>query len=351
MAEEEKAAGENATTLKILDDAIHSAEQTRASVKWIAGALGAVPSLGLVGAFIRGPGDKGFDPELLQRGLIFAVVGAVIALGIFAWIQSSANVKDVDLADVRLSRIPGAEAIDGVEGETGTSLVSRVNLLRGAVAQSEGRVRRATVAAKMAEVEASEFETLAAEAEAADKNSAAAKAARSKANAAKAHKVETAAELAGRKAVLDGTTLQYQRATALRDKAFLLRSADVISGRFVRSILPLTGAIALVVVGVYNLAVAPKIGTASSDASAGGTSPPGVLVRLTTNAESQTLLRCGAAAVDAYRTAASTEEATLITVRTGDCEPKNLKFPIVGFNGPMGSFEVIPATTAAPTTP
>jgi hypothetical protein len=98
---------EKKATPDIVDTARDAATGTRGAAKWMASALGAIPSLAIIGAIVRDPGEGGFDATQLALGVLLAALGAIIGVIAFARVIAPVRVEDKHLKDAHLARIPG----------------------------------------------------------------------------------------------------------------------------------------------------------------------------------------------------------------------------------------------------
>src|SRR4051794_26510552 len=99
--------GTEQTSPEVVDTARDAAAGTRAAAKWMASALGAVPSLAIIGAIVRDPGEGGFDATELAVGVGLAALGAILGVLAFARVIAPVRVEDKNVEDAHLKRIPG----------------------------------------------------------------------------------------------------------------------------------------------------------------------------------------------------------------------------------------------------
>jgi hypothetical protein len=295
-----------------LDDILHAADQTRVTARWLASALGTIPALGIVSAFIRAPGDQGFDETRLTAGLLLVAAGAIAALAAFVNVIRPVGTVDKDLDTFDIRRVPGCPypSMEAYKTALGAAM--------SAINDSEEDVRLAKASLAPDKVTASGLEAVAIEAEArAKKNprdhglAAKAAEARTNADAAKAAVAEGEAKVAGAQASVDDDMVRFRRLNQIRANATRIRSADVVGDRFIRALLVLPLAGLLLVFGTVQLALAP---ISKADKA---TSP--TLVTLTLNATGQSLLNCPEATIQAIRVGGDDAAPVVITLPTAKC--------------------------------
>lgn len=295
-----------------LDDILHAADQTRITARWLASALGAIPALGIISAFVRAPGDLGFDETRLTGGLLLVAAGAIAALAAFVDVIRPVGVSDKDLADFDIQRVPGCPYPDM------NAYNKALEAAMTAVKDSEEDVRLAKADLAPNKGAAYTLEAAAIEAEAKlkanprDKGLAAkAATARAGADSAKATAAASEAKVAGAQASVDDDMVRFRRLNQIRANATRIRSADVVGDRFTRAlvVLPLAGL--LLVFGTVQLALAP---IPKADKAAAPT-----LVTLTLNATGQSLLNCPETTIQAIRVGGDDAAPVVITLPTAKC--------------------------------
>jgi hypothetical protein len=255
-ADEAKPAG-----TEVVDDAIAAAVGTRKTAAWLAGALGGIPSLAVLGALVRDPGDAGFDGWLLALGIGFALLGALIGILAFADVMLPVAVSDQDLLDhsLDITRIPG-HPFDSYQALLTRLRATRESLWKKVYEASDALVRSkvtdAVAARSAAAVKAVE------QALAADPNNQVLKTAL--ATAKRTSEQDrlladgAAAEAAG---LAEAETLLRKSVDAserVRSDAFRLRASDVVSKRYQSARGVAIAAAVFVAIGVFCLAMAPQ---------------------------------------------------------------------------------------------
>jgi hypothetical protein len=307
MTAEQPAATESA----VVDEARSAAEGTRVASRWLASALGAIPSLAILGAIVRAPGDAGFDPTELALGVGLAALGALIGVLAFARVIAPVPLEDKDLETLNLTRIPGQPYA------TFERLRESLEAIRGAAVDDEFAMARALRAAKTSDASAARLQARAVEAEEAAKadpsHQAAAeraKHAHSDADRARSEADAKAADAAAQQAGHEVWAEQFTRTEAIRSDAYGLKASDEVRLRFRDAQIAAVFAVALIAAGVVLVGLAPIEKSAESPAS---------LVTLTLNDAGRTALGCPRA---------TTLQA--LRIRGTDATPKVITFPVPG---------------------
>jgi hypothetical protein len=243
----------------IVDDALHAADATRTTARWLASALGAVPSLAVVASIVRAPGNGGFDAVLLSIGVGLAAAGAVVGVLAFARVLAPAALEDADVSKVSFVRLQGQSF------ESWQKLADQLRNVRQNETTFAVKANAAKRAAKLAEAEA---ELTAAELEAAEKRAAdapndtdlklAAHVAREadlKARRKAVHAADMARSRADDHQVM---LIQLERLFAIRRDAYRLAATDEVGDRFRKAQMAAVLAAALITAGVILLGLAPK---------------------------------------------------------------------------------------------
>src|SRR5262245_61236324 len=107
MADDPTTTASTSAAATVVGDALHAAEGTRTASRWLALALGAIPSLAVLGAILRGPGDAGSNAWLLGVGVILAATGALVGVLGFARVVAPVGLEESKVREkVPLSRLP-----------------------------------------------------------------------------------------------------------------------------------------------------------------------------------------------------------------------------------------------------
>jgi hypothetical protein len=246
---------------EVVDEAVEAAAGTRTAARWLASALGAVPSLAVLSSVVRAPGNAGFDLATLAAGVGLAALGAIVGVLGFARVIAPVPLEDTDLRDLDLKRIPGQPYT------TFDELNNHMDAIRSAAAGGEYAVAEATAAAHEAEAEAAaaEAEATRLEAEATEPgNQEAARRARSTADAKRRESTAAHAQAASEAARLPIWTDQLVRREAIRRDAYRLLAADKVGRRYLQARILAVIAVGLIAAGVVLLGLAPKSSTSSA---------------------------------------------------------------------------------------
>ncbi|MDO8210155.1 hypothetical protein [Conexibacter sp. CPCC 206217] len=285
----------------LFDDAIEAAEGTRRAALWVASALGAIPSIAIVGAIVRDPGRGGFDELELIFGVFAAAVGALVGVLGLANVIAPVALKEGDLKGFLLAPIPGA----GFE--------------------TYDELRKST--AKLRTRTADEAYTVATLKDDAATARAVAVAAAADASVAS----ETRAELALKSAEAEATatsgetTLATMRQQlddryAVRRAAYRLKASQRVGVRFRWAWATSFAAVLLVATGVALLGLAPLPDPESRAA------PAPVLMQLTLERAGQDRLGCSVTSLQALRIGGSDEAPKVITLPRDGCPARTLTF-------------------------
>ncbi|WP_436536119.1 hypothetical protein [Actinoplanes sp. HUAS TT8] len=320
------------------DLAVSAAEGTRSTARWLASALGAIPSLALLTALVRAPGEAGYDTLPLILGVAAAATGALVGVLGFARVLVPLSLENKDLAGMDISRVPGQPY------QSADDLLADLGRRQAAMTTKEGEILLIEAKAQLAEglrVAAESELTVAeqrSEAKPRDKLlTEAVRTARITAAERRTAAATAAADLASKQYSLAFSTEQVRRAEAIRRDIFLLRAADEVRERFLLARVLAAGSVVLVAGGVLLLAVAPQPKPKDT---------PPVLLTLTLNAAGQQALGCGLAAVNAIRIGGTDSAPMVQTVPVPGCPSKTLIFP-VGTPAPLGSASPIPTPKAS----
>lgn len=243
----------------VVDDALSAAEGTRTTAKWLASALGAIPSLAVVASIVRAPGDAGFDAALLSIGVVLAAAGAIVGVIAFARVLAPVGLEDTDVSTVSFTRLPGQSFTSWPELADQLSRVRQSETAFGVKAKAAKRV--AAFAQGQAEVAREELE-------AAEKRSAdapndtelkdAARSAREAHLDAKRKAVKAADVASSRADDHELMAVQLQRLLAIRRDAYRLAATDEVGARFRTAQAAAVIAALLIAAGVILLGLAPN---------------------------------------------------------------------------------------------
>jgi hypothetical protein len=241
------------------DLAISAAEGTRTTARWLASALGAVPSLALLAALVRAPGDAGYDTTLLVAGVVSAAAGALVGVLGFAAVLVPLALEAPDLSTFDLSRVPAQPY------RTVGELTAALTRLRDGATDTEGRLTAAYTGAQHAEQKKLAAESavvdaeLASEAKPRDKSLAQAlRAARGVAAKERTTAGSATADLMSLQFSHGVWRDQVRRAELIQRDAFLLQAADEVRQRFRTARVLAVISVLLVAAGVLMLASAPQ---------------------------------------------------------------------------------------------
>lgn len=304
---------------KVVDEARSAADGTRQTARWIASAFAGIPTIGVLAALVRAPGDKGFDPLPLFAGIALSAAGAVLGIFAFGRVLAPVPLAEKDLKDaLDLTGIPGhpfktygplAKELKTLRTVLGPKLVESAD----AVAEAD---RAKAIAAEM-EAQAAAAEKAASEASASPATKRRAFALRDAANAKKL----TAAELTAVASFRDASAVtirhQIEAREQIRGEAMRLLAADAVTESFRKTRDAVMTAAALVVLGVFFLAIAPR--TEAQQAAA-------TLVTLSLNPTGQDVLGCEVDTLQAIRIGGDDETPEVITLPTDDCPSQVVKF-------------------------
>src|SRR6478735_2808213 len=113
MADDRTATATTSESASVVDDALHAAEGTRTASRRLASALGAIPSLPVLGAIVRSPGDAGFNGWLLGIGVVLAAAGALVGVLGFARVIEPGPLEDAQVRKrIPLTRLPAVTISD-----------------------------------------------------------------------------------------------------------------------------------------------------------------------------------------------------------------------------------------------
>jgi hypothetical protein len=316
-------------TAEIVDEARSAASGLRSTTRWIVSALAAVPSIGIVGTMVAGPGDRGYDSSYLYPGVLLAAGGALLALLWFADVLRPVPLKASDLRDSDVALVPGSPFT------TVTKLNEGVETARDAVADAERDSRQAEEAAKAAEARVAVAEPRAKEAEEEAKTSKdkavkdRAIALRREADRLAGEKTVTAAAAARERVQLDFEREQFKRHLKIREEALLLRAGTIVGDRFksaTQRALPISAL--MLAFGLIFLAQAPR--PKAEEAAA-----PLKLLHLTLSEDGKDALGCELDALDALQIGGDEKTPRVITLPTDTCASKVVEFrtadkPVLG---------------------
>lgn len=243
----------------VVDEAVDAAAGTRSAARWMASALGGIPSLAILGSIVRAPGDVGFDALELALGVALAALGAIVGVLGFARVIAPVPLEDDDVRGIDLARVPGQPyaTFDELDEHIAAAYVSAT--------QSEGQLDQSSAKSLAAQVEAlcAEDYALLLEREAARASAGAdlvARAERVREEAESKRRAATVTEIttAGDRDSLAVWTIQLARAHAIRRDAYRLTAADEVGRRYLHARIAAAVAVGLIAAGVVLLGLAPK---------------------------------------------------------------------------------------------
>ena len=320
MADDTSSTASTREAATVVDDALHAAEGTRTASRWLALALGAIPSLAVLGAILRSPGDAGFNGWLLSTGVILAAIGALIGVLGFARVVAPVGLEESKVREkVPLSRLPAVSIPDWIQ------LDNELEGARKSLIDAEERSETRSEAATELKVEAQGLAAIAEESEALAKASPndegqGRRAAEARLTSSLKEREAVAAEAratasAGR---VDTWRQQVTRRLAVREQAYLLAASDEVRRRYLAAQWAAGFAVVFIASGVICLALAPNPKPPDSANVS--------LVTLTLNNAGKSALGCKASSVQALRTGGTADAPTVITLPQQGCPSKSLTF-------------------------
>jgi hypothetical protein len=219
------AAVETTPSGDVVDDARSAAAGTRTTARWLASALGAIPSIAIIAAIVRAPGDLGFEPTKLAVGVALAAAGATVGLIAFAWVLAPVALEDDDLTGFKIRRVPGHPY------DSFTQLSDSIDAVRRASATLEFEAADHEAAAKEAEAEQAAAQAVVAALEARSDESGVAAELRT-AQAKLAEKRAAATRAAGDAEAAGGSVTTFSDQLVARERirsaAYSLKAGDVV---------------------------------------------------------------------------------------------------------------------------
>jgi hypothetical protein len=313
------------TSDDVVDNALQAAAGTRRTARWVASALATLPTLTVLGAFVRAPGERGFDWFPLALGILLVTGGAALGLYALARVFEPVPLTDDDLTDETVKAVPSSTVTSKEE------LLDDITRLNDAIGQSGGDVSDKMAEAKGAEAAAASSEAQAIRAEAAakakPKNDALKRKAerlRAEADAAAEDARAMAALAAEKEARLTFDREQLERRLSTKQQAYLLLASTKVGDRFADALqVLLPAALGLVAFGLIFLALAPKEKEDDSDKAEAV-----ALVELTLNDAGRDVIECDVQTLQALQITADEKAPTVITLPTADCpNSRVLAFP------------------------
>jgi hypothetical protein len=336
-----------------VEDEARAVDGLRTTVRWIASAFGAIPTIAALTAIIRAPGERGFETWELCVGIGLAAAGGIIAVVAFAWVLAPAAVKDGDFdKNFDMGRVPGS----GYRYSSFAAMKDALVAIAGGVANEEAAARLAQRRALVKKERATAAEELADQAEADVKKNPGDKSKEARANQlredADAKALEAGAAAATSASALNRFaewSIQLQRLERVRADAYRIRAYDRIKTRFVVALVAAGVSIVLVATGIALLALAPKAKTTKSAA----TTP--ALLTLTLNGDGRKAVNCpGVQSLLAIKVGGTAAQPLVITFPRGACDAKTILFTTkTGKKGkpkPLGTVTTT-RTITAPTAP
>jgi hypothetical protein len=322
MAETKEAdAGAAPAVADPVDELASSAAGLRATSQWIAAAFAGIPSLAVVGALVRAPGDAGFDDAYLVAGVLLAALGALIGILAFARVREPLGLHDGQIDDDVLKRLP--ESRYGSYDKLSERLELQRDLLgdkRVPASDAAGEAKAAEAIAVQAEAAAKLADELVRKDDGPESDRALeAKAARQVAREARAAAGLAAATAAVHEQGLELDERLFESLVAQRRSAYAVQASETVRKRYEQANAWAGAAVLLVALGVIFLALAPK-----PKAEAKSAQP--TLVRLGLSEAGQQALGCEAEAVDALKLGGDDKSLDVIVLPGGGCQAQTVKF-------------------------
>jgi hypothetical protein len=282
--------------------------------------LGAIPSLAVLGAIVRSPGDAGFNGWLLGIGVVLAAAGALVGVLGFARVIEPVPLEDAQVRKkIPLTRLPAVTISDWADFDT------ELGGARTGLTDAEQRSDTESEQASRSKAEAQGLVSIAEEAEARAKESPNDGALKHRATEARADAsqkqrdaVAAEAKAAGSVVRLASWKREVSRRLAIREQAYLLAASDEVRGRYSKAQVAAGFAVALIAAGIVCLGLAPNPKPAAD--------PSVSLVQLTLNDAGKAALGCRANAVQALRTGGTDTAPTVITLPQQGCPSRTLTF-------------------------
>lgn len=326
---------EPTTTAEPSDEIQAVAAGLRSTARWIAAAFAGIPSLAIVGALIRAPGDAGFDAAFLIPGVVLAAVGALIGILAFADVLKPTGTSDDDaspnadvmkfLPESRFQTFPALrQALEEVRDDVGGKRVT--------ASDADGYAKAAEAEAAQAEAASVALDGLLKDLATppADKVEEA-KQARAVARDLRAAAGAAAAASAIQRNEFELAEQRLVSLEALRRGAYGVQIGQTVAKRYKTANELSALAVLLVAGGVVCLALAPK--------SKVETTVP-ELVSLSLQPAGQRALGCKASTVDALRVGGADDAPNVIVLPGGGCQVKTVKF-LTKKPAPFGSVTTI----------
>jgi hypothetical protein len=302
-------------------------------------AFAGIPSLAIVAALIKGPGEAGYDELLLGLGIAAAAIGALVGILAFAEVFAPVALTDKRLSDFRMVRIAGLPKDIG----SFRQLLKRIGEADGALSQAERTAMTTGPAADVAKEAAAEAEKRAevaekraSEPDATEEAKQQARVARENADAARLAANEASLTAGLAKADVEAASARLKRFEALKTTAYRLEAGEIVRLRFVDARAFSILAVLLVALGIGLMAVAPEEEEPSAQP---------VLVSVTLTDKGREALNCDLASITALRVGGSDAKPSIITFPQGSCARVFANFPTTG-KAPWGS--VTPAEAIEP---
>lgn|GEM_PF-6115335 len=303
-----------------VDEAAYSAAGLRSTSQWIAGAFAGIPSLAVIGALVRAPGDAGFDEGYLIAGVVLAALGALIGVLAFARVREPLGLGDEQIDDRVLERLP--ETRYGSYANLRARLERQRDALgakRVPASDTAGLAKAAEARAVQAEAVAKLAEELLGDADLPDPQKAAeAETARREAREARAAAGVAAAEAAIHEQGLKLDERLFESLQGQRRGAYGLQASETVRTRYLEANRWAVLAVGLVAAGVIFLALAPE------PKQEPATAP--TLLRLNLNPDGQAALGCKAGTVDALKVGGDEKSPKVVVLPGTDCPAQTVTF-------------------------
>lgn len=305
----------------------------RSTARWTAAAFAGIPSLAVIGALIRAPGDAGFDDELLIAGVALAAAGALVGILAFAQVLKPTGTSDADFApgDEVMALLPEAR-FDSFAALRQRLEETRDDVGAKRVVASDAAAYAAAAKARAVQAEAASaaLDALLGDEPPSDKQEEA-RVARATARELRTEAGATVASSAVARNELALAEQQLASYEALRRAAYGVQTGRTVHGHYRTANAFTVLAVGLVAAGVICLALAPKPKSETVTAQ---------LVTLSLEPAGQKALGCEEKSVAALRVGGDDEKPTVIVLPGGPCPIRTVEF-LTKEPEPLGKVEAV----------
>jgi len=261
MAEDgtDSAAAKTDQDASVVEDAANSAAGLRSTARWVASALGAIPSLAILATLLKPPEDTQFDQGRLFVALALAGGAAILGIVCFSRVLRPAQLTKEDLDGFDLKKLPGSPFKDIDELRDSTDGAQQV------VAVKRGEVEDADADAAFAKAESDQAKAAMEAVERSLKdnptNPELQELARTKRESWSELDLQSrvkAAQAASGRHVLHGKEHQLNARLALLRDAYRLKTTEIVASRYEDALIACGFAVAAIVLSVYLLLTAPQ---------------------------------------------------------------------------------------------